>query len=57
MTTVLFIFYILITLASLVTLILFGTKPSKSFSWLLVIVMLPYIGCIYMRFLGSTEGR
>ncbi|SFW60566.1 cardiolipin synthase [Sinomicrobium oceani] len=57
MTTILFIFYILITLASLVTLILFGTKPSKSFSWLLVIVMLPYIGCILYALFGINRRK
>ncbi|MGS2764651.1 cardiolipin synthase [Sinomicrobium sp. M5D2P9] len=57
MTTVLFIFYILITLVSLVTLILYGTRPSKSFSWLLVIVMLPYIGVLLYVLFGINRRK
>ena len=57
MTTILFIFYILITLASLVTLILYGTRPSKSFSWLLVIIMLPYIGVLLYVLFGINRRK
>lgn len=57
MATVIFVFYIITTLAALVTLILFGSRPSKSFSWLLVIIILPFAGVLLYALFGINRRK
>ncbi|RAV29332.1 cardiolipin synthase [Sinomicrobium soli] len=57
MATVIFVFYITITLTALVSLILFGSRPSKSLSWLLVITALPFAGVLLYVFFGINRRK
>ena len=53
----LLIIYALITIFTLIHLILFGSRPSKSFSWLLAVIMLPFLGVLLYVLFGINRRK
>lgn len=54
---VLIVLYVIITLWAIFSLILYGSRPSKSFSWLLALVLLPIIGVFLYVLFGLNHRK
>lgn len=57
MITIIYIAYFIVTLLAIVNLILFGTRPSKSVSWVLIIVMIPFVGAFLYVMVGINRRK
>jgi cardiolipin synthase len=57
MNTLLWIIYIGATLWSVVSIILHGSRPTKSLSWLLAVLALPFAGCILYYLFGVNRRK
>lgn len=57
MITIIYIAYFVTTLLAIINLILFGSRPAKSVSWLLVIIMVPFIGSLFYVLIGINRRK
>ncbi|WP_010521802.1 cardiolipin synthase [Aquimarina agarivorans] len=51
------ILHFLIAIAAAITIILFGARPTRSFSWLLLVIFLPFLGAILYILLGINRQK
>ncbi|MFD0863837.1 cardiolipin synthase [Sungkyunkwania multivorans] len=57
MTVAIIVIYGLITLWAIFNLILYGARPSKSLSWFVVILMLPFFGVLFYVLFGINRRK
>ncbi|GAA4106971.1 cardiolipin synthase [Aquimarina addita] len=55
--TIISTLYLLITILAIFTIILYGSRAAKSLSWILVIIVLPFIGVILYLIFGINRRR
>jgi cardiolipin synthase len=51
------VLYSLLILWAIITLFLYGSRPSKSFSWLLVLIFIPFLGFIFYIVFGLNRRK
>jgi len=57
MKIVIIIIYIVITLRAIYSIILHGNRPTKSLSWLLSVLLLPFLGALFYYFFGINRRK
>ena len=56
-TTIFISIYIIITGLAFLSIVLYGAKPSKSLSWLLVILFIPFLGVLFYILFGINRRK
>jgi cardiolipin synthase len=56
-TTIVIVLYVLLTGLAFLGIILYGARPSKSLSWLLVIVFMPFFGVLFYVLFGINRRK
>jgi len=57
MKTLIIILYLLITLRSIYSIVLHGSRPTKSLSWLLSVLLLPFVGALFYYLFGVNRRK
>lgn len=57
MKTLIVILYIVITVRSIYSIVLHGNRPTKSLSWLLSVLLLPFLGALFYYFFGINRRK
>ncbi|WP_029209446.1 cardiolipin synthase [Aquimarina agarilytica] len=54
---IIFTIHLIVALPTVVVIILFGVRPTRSFSWLLLVLFFPFVGVILYLFLGINRRK